>query len=64
MTYELLRTASYVPEDGQAVLSEQPRARSCRATEGCKNPSLDSLWMYGVTVSLGRICHDYRNKSA
>ena len=38
--------------------------QSCWMAEACKNPSLDSLWMYGVTVSVGRNCRDYRNKSA
>ena len=32
--------------------------------ETCKNPSLDGLWIYGVTVSWWRIYHDYRNKYA
>ena len=35
---------------------------ACWLAEARKIPSLDGLWIYGVTVSLGRICHDYRNK--
>ena len=39
-------------------------AQSCWLAEACKNPSLDGLWIYGMTLSSGRICYDYRNKYA
>ena len=48
----------------QASIAEQPRGRSGCATEVCKRPFLDGLWMYGVTLSSGRMHYGYRNKYA
>ena len=45
----------------------QPQVQSRKTTtaaEACKNPCLDGLWIYGVTLSLGRIRYGYRNKYA
>ena len=44
------------------AVAVSPAARC--ATEACKTPSLDGLWIYGVTLSLGRICYSYRKKYA
>ena len=38
--------------------------QSCWLAEACKTPSLDGLWIYGVTLSKGRICYSYRKKYA
>ena len=38
--------------------------QSCWLAEACKNPSLEGLWMYGVTVYLDRSYGTYSNTCA
>ena len=38
--------------------------QSCWLAESCKNPSLEGLWMYGVTVYLDRSYGSYSNTCA